>query len=246
MIEQGFGREDAGILARYLYAENENIREGLVQAYYDTLVAQLRGTVSAAILDEARNLAEDAAVSLQRSFVELELQAIGETIAEGIAAGKHPSKIARELQAVNNLDPPRAAQLRKFAAQTPAPSQAEIDALHEKLLRDRRETIARTETAKAVSEGDALAAKSGGAVAKVWQSTGDARVSDECEANEAQGPIPVGDAFTSGAKVPPQHPNCRCAVSYIYNPEQLDNAKARSEQRAAATDAAKRLQEAVE
>jgi hypothetical protein len=89
------------------------------------------------------------------------------------------------------------------------------------LLRDRRETIARTESAKAVSEGDLLDAKNEGAQFKIWQTTNDDRVSDECEANEAAGPIPIDEAFPGGVDTAPQHPNCRCSVSYFTSTELL-------------------------
>lgn len=246
MIEQsGMSRQDATQLAAYLYAESEAVRALLVETYYDTLVEQFRGDVSPEILANARALAESAAVSLQRSFVEQELKNIGETIAQGLKDGKHPSAIARDLKAVNNLDSVRAKQLQKFIDGEPPPTQAQIDALREQLLRERREVIARTETAKAVSQGDAAAAKAGGAKWHVWQSTGDARVSPECQANEAQGPIPISESFTSGATEPPQHPRCRCSVSYLYNEEALPGARERAERRAAATEAAQKLKEAT-
>ena len=48
---------------------------------------------------------------------------------------------------------------------------------------------------------------------KEWITAGDANVSDECEANEAEGVIPVNQAFSGGVMAPPQHPDCRCVVS---------------------------------
>jgi SPP1 gp7 family putative phage head morphogenesis protein len=246
MVEQGLPSREAAELAAYLFAESEVVRRALVETYYDTLVAQFRGEVSQEILDNARALAETAATSLQNSFIESELKNIGETIAQGLKDGKHPTAIARDLKAVNNLDSVRAKQLQKFIDSDPPPSQAEIDKLREQLLKERREVIARTETAKAVSQGDAEAAKAAGAKWKIWQTTGDNRVSDECQANEAQGPIPVKQSFTSGASEPPQHPRCRCSVSYIYHEEVLAGARERAEKRAAATAAAKELTEAID
>jgi hypothetical protein len=48
----------------------------------------------------------------------------------------------------------------------------------------------------------------------------DWRVSDDegpcplCEANQAQGWIPIDNPFVSGAMAPLQHPRCLCSASY--------------------------------
>ena len=76
----------------------------------------------------------------------------------------------------------------------------------------RADMIARTETAQALGEGFLDSAKKLGVQGKSWVTAGDGNVSDECFANEKQGPIPLNQAFISGAMTPPQHPNCRCAV----------------------------------
>jgi HK97 family phage portal protein len=47
--------------------------------------------------------------------------------------------------------------------------------------------------------------------AKAWMTDGP-NACEACRANAAQGPIPVGDNFTSGAAEPPQHPNCECRL----------------------------------
>jgi len=80
-------------------------------------------------------------------------------------------------------------------------------------LASRAEMIARTETANALSNASLDNMKGMGIDGKQWVTAGDSDVSEECEANEAQGVIPRGDSFTSGPMAPPQHPNCRCAVS---------------------------------
>lgn len=240
MIQQTqLAPQDARELSRYMFAESEAARALIVEIYYDVLIEQFRGQMSPEILANARNLAETAAASLQRSFIEQELKNIGEVIAQGIADGKHPRAIARELKAVNNLDSVRAKKLQKFIDSEPAPSQAEIDALREALLKERREVIAITEAAKAVSEGDAAAAKADGAKWKIWQTTGDDRVSDLCQANEAQGPIPIDEKFNSGHDTTPGHPRCRCSVSYINNPALVQTLREFQKQAAADTAAAK-------
>ena len=77
----------------------------------------------------------------------------------------------------------------------------------------RGKLIARTETASALSQGSLDAMKDMGVEGKEWVTAGDDRVSDECQANEDQGVIPVNQAFTSGAMAPPQHPDCRCSLA---------------------------------
>ena len=92
---------------------------------------------------------------------------------------------------------------------------------------------------KATSEVKAAEARERGDKFKVWQTVGDDRVSDECQACEAQGPIPIDESFTSGASEPPNHPNCRCTVNYYSNPALTDIYKRDAEARAARTAAAK-------
>ena len=81
------------------------------------------------------------------------------------------------------------------------------------MSRYRSQLIARTETANALSQTSLDNMKGMGIDGKQWITAGDSDVSEECEANEAQGVIPVGETFTSGVDAPSQHPNCRCAVS---------------------------------
>lgn len=49
---------------------------------------------------------------------------------------------------------------------------------------------------------------------KSWLTVGDANVDPECADNEAQGWIPVDQAFGSGHDQPLAHPNCRCTCLY--------------------------------
>jgi SPP1 gp7 family putative phage head morphogenesis protein len=79
---------------------------------------------------------------------------------------------------------------------------------------ERAMLIARTETAMADVQGNAAAYKaaedSGVELQKEWLTAGDDLVSEDCQANEDEGPIDLGDTFPSGAAWPPEHPNCRC------------------------------------
>jgi len=72
--------------------------------------------------------------------------------------------------------------------------------------------IARTETADALSQASLDTMKDMGIEGKewVWHGSGDC---DICRDNDAEGVIPVGQAFSSGDMAPPAHPNCECALA---------------------------------
>jgi len=118
--------------------------------------------------------------------------------------------------------------------------QRRAESFYKKLLKDRKETIARTEMRHGTSVVNAADAQARGAKFKVWQTSGDELVSDECQANEAQGPIDVNSEFSGGVQTPPQHVNCRCTVSYGSNDAvkdvYADRAEARTEKTAAAKE----------
>ena len=80
-------------------------------------------------------------------------------------------------------------------------------------LASRAELIARTETANALSQASLDSMADMGIDGKEWVTAGDDQVSDECLANEAEGVIPVNQAFSGGVMAPPQHPDCRCSLA---------------------------------
>ena len=74
---------------------------------------------------------------------------------------------------------------------------------------ERAEMIARTEIAKADSEGALIGWKATGAVSgKSWLTAEDDRVSDECMANQDAGVVSLNHVYDDGVTAPPQHPNC--------------------------------------
>jgi len=77
----------------------------------------------------------------------------------------------------------------------------------------RSNMIAVTEWNRAASTATQLAYEQAGITGKIWITVGDDDVDDICAANEAEGPIPIGETFTSGDMHPPAHPLCRCNVS---------------------------------
>jgi len=81
------------------------------------------------------------------------------------------------------------------------------------MSKHRSELIARTETSNALSQASLDRMQDMGIEGKEWITAGDANVSEECLGNEADGIIPVNQAFSGGVMAPPQHPDCRCALA---------------------------------
>jgi SPP1 gp7 family putative phage head morphogenesis protein len=86
----------------------------------------------------------------------------------------------------------------------------------------RAELIARTEMAKADSQG-ALASYRAvpSIVGKSWLA-GDAEACEICLGNEEEGAIPIDQDFSSGDDAAPAHPNCECAIIPAFADE-MDN-----------------------
>jgi hypothetical protein len=88
----------------------------------------------------------------------------------------------------------------------------------------RAETIARTETRTAQMGGALAGARVLGANHKRWSTAADDKVSDECMAcgeagPDADGVIDIEDEYPGGRDMPPNHPNCRCVVTFLIRDE---------------------------
>jgi SPP1 gp7 family putative phage head morphogenesis protein len=83
----------------------------------------------------------------------------------------------------------------------------------------RAEMIARTETNRANNQGNLRAYKDAGVERKEWMTAGDDLVEEDCEDNEAVGAIGLDEDFPSGDDAPPAHPNCRCSISPVFEPD---------------------------
>lgn len=79
---------------------------------------------------------------------------------------------------------------------------------------ERADLIARTEVGNAQGTGAWIGAKAVGMKAKKWLKSNDEGICALCDANAAQGWIPIDQPFTSGAQAPLQHPRCRCDQAY--------------------------------
>ena len=213
----------------------------LGDALYDTIArgdpAGLTGEASSIATAKARRLAEDAARSLAEQIAKADLNTMGETIAQGLEAGKRPRDLYNQLQEVKGLDSNRAKQYEKAkqALEESGLSDAEVEKAlereYQRLLQERRKTIAQTEGRTATSEARRVEAENRGAKWKRWVTSQDDKVSDICAGNEADGVIPIDRPFSSGHQQTPGHPNCRCSVSYVKSEKAKESAELRQAQR---------------
>jgi SPP1 gp7 family putative phage head morphogenesis protein len=74
------------------------------------------------------------------------------------------------------------------------------------------EMVAWSEIARAQSAAAMSVYRQAGTERVEWSTAEDARVCPACDADEAAGPVPLGQPFPSGHTMPPGHPNCRCAL----------------------------------
>ena len=201
------------------------------------------GAVSEVALAKARDLAHTAAESLTRQLTESQLSNMGEIIAQGLAEGKRPRDLYNQLQAVQGLDSNRAKQYLalqerlEMSGMSDAQIQKVLEREYQRLLQERRKTIAQHEGRIATSAAQEAAAAERGDNWKRWLfEGGDCKI---CGGNEGDGVIPIGDAFSSGDMANPAHPNCRCAVSYGKSDKWKEIEQKRADKAIAATAAAK-------
>ena len=168
---------------------SDEVIDELTEAFTRVLTAEIPSMPLPQVQREAGLYAEDEAIQLlrtdgPRNLARLAQNRVNTLVAETIKQGESLNTLQRQLRTDFAFSPERA------------------------------RTIARTETAKALGQGQKTAAKSQGRSQKRWISQGDEGVSSLCELNAAQDWIPIDEAFISGDETIPQHPNCRCTVIY--------------------------------
>ena len=187
---------------------------------YNTLVKSITLPVNEIALKEAATMAARQASTLVTGEIRSQLNALGQVISEGLKRGDGPLSIARRLKFVDSLDSVRAKRLDKYirslekAGLKPEDIAKKAERMKQSLLRDRRETIARTETANALEEAKRIEANAAGKQWKRWITSADDRVSEICRGNQSDGWIKIDRQFSSGHTNPPGHPNCRCSCAY--------------------------------
>lgn len=84
----------------------------------------------------------------------------------------------------------------------------------------RSAVIARTELARAQAFGNYIAWHlTGASIFVQWMTSEDEGVCDECEDLEDQGVVPLGHEFEPFVEFPPAHPNCRCSLEVVPQPD---------------------------
>ncbi len=240
------GKSNAALYAAYhtqteeVMAEVEkglaNIKAGIEDKAFDEFYRSMKGTIEAPLssvtykksVEMLKDRARQQAQTFATNLTEAQLNAMAQTIADGLKEGLGTHQVARRLEMVNGLDSNRAKTFQKYVDDLAASGVTgqKLDRMKEKrfkeLLGDRRRTIAQTEARFATSHARQTEAVAMGAKFKVWMTVGDDRVSEPCKANQAAGPIPIAEAFPSGRSRPPNHPNCRCTLGYAMSKKQAD------------------------
>lgn len=226
-IEVATNSPEFAIYMQYITGIFDELAAPMAEAERQALLGVIQRNPPPEVLEAIRARAISNARDLITNVTQAELSKIQQQIAEQTALGKGPREVARWLDEVKGLDNVRAQSYRKYLEELQASdlSDAEIErraeAYYQSLLRDRRETIARTEMRKATSGVAAEQAKLSGAKMKVWLTVGDDRVSDQCQADEAAGPIPIDEAFPSGNMETPGHPNCLVPETPVFAPDKI-------------------------
>ncbi|MGB9886744.1 MAG: phage minor head protein [Moorellales bacterium] len=165
---------------------------------------------------------------LIRQITEESRQAIRAIIRQAFEEGGHPhgqvKKIVqhiglteRQSRAVENY---RRRQLEAGASKAEADRRAEAYA--KRLLWDRAENIARTETLLAANEGQREVWRQaadqglidGAEFEREWITTPDDRLCPLCLAMDGKR-APIGGVYDNGSGGPPLHPRCRCAEGLV-------------------------------
>lgn len=116
----------------------------------------------------------------------------------------------------SNIDATTRQRLIDLIQQTKLENNATIDEISKALTDEmpdisasRAFTIARTETSRAMGQGNFNAMVQNGVTTKKWVLAG-SKPCEICQPNADDGYIPVNDTFSSGDDYEPAHPNCEC------------------------------------
>lgn len=194
-----------------------------IAAIEDNIIREVASRITGLTRDEIVEFARERTADLVTRALEQAKDNMRRIISEGLEAQQGVDGIARRLRYGLGLDSVREKQLDNFGREliqggidpNSAMYQERMEREYKRLERERAETIARTETRRAMEWGEKVTAQKGGATHKMWITVADDKVSDVCAENEAAGVIPIGESFPSGDDEPPGHPNCRCTLAYV-------------------------------
>lgn len=224
-----------------LYVEGLALDEAVIEELYEALNKALNGATREEIVDialtEGAKLIDNILIGTQ--------DGIAEMVADALEQQKGVPKLGRELREKIGLNGPQMKQALKLEADLRAQGLSEgeikrqLDKFTEEKIKERAKVIANTEMRAAISQGEKKVMQARGARYKVAITSQDAKVSDICEANEQQGPIPIDEEFASGHDTPPFHPDCRCSVHFVTSDAQVERERKRAETRAQRVETAK-------
>lgn len=159
---------------------------------------------------------------LVRGISDRSREGIRRILVEAFEDGLTADEQARRIRELIGLTDRQAAQLENYRRTlddlTDDERETLVGRLYRRLIRDRAETIARTESIAAASAGQDLlwqeAVLRGDLLAGEWErfwiTTPDDRLCPICLPLDGQRAA-IGGVFPSGVANPPQHPRCRCA-----------------------------------
>lgn len=169
---------------------------------------------------------------LIRSITAETRAAVQQVIARSIATGVPPRIAALQIRPLVGLTPRQMATVANYRSQLLEAGASQTAAAKaggkyaKKLLADRANTIARTETIRASVDGQQdvwKSAKTEGLISadaeQQWIVADDERLCPICGALADQ-TAPIDGSFTMGSgsiSGPPAHPRCRCALGLVYN-----------------------------
>lgn len=165
---------------------------------------------------------------------------IEQKIDANIAEGKSADALWEKLDEIRQINVEKALTLKRYKAGLISRGikdddlVSKVEEKHAALLCEHKKNVANIEQQLAVNATDLAKARRDGKAYKVWITIGEDLHSDQDVANEAQGWIPVDDAFASGNLTPPSRPGCRCTVTYRKNAPD-ETGLARVEERVRAT-----------
>jgi hypothetical protein len=156
-------------------------------------------------------------------------KAILKMVKAGVEAGRHPARLALDVQSVVGLTEPQVGGLLRYRSAleakggTPARINALVDKRSERLLERRAADIAKTESFTAVNAGRSAVWESlmdEGVMPddqlQEWDASMDGAVCETCAAMHGQR-VKVGESFVTpdgeSVSFPALHSNCRCVIN---------------------------------
>lgn len=155
-------------------------------------------------------------------------EALRQSLTRSIERGANPRRAARALRDTIGLTERQARAADNFLARqlqdgntTVGQAERRAGRYRARLLKQRTENIARTESIRAANSGqqqlweqlEQEGVLDKGEMEREWIVTPDDRLCDECEPLDgARAPL---DGSFPGADLPPLHPSCRCAVQLV-------------------------------